>query len=245
MTVNKGGLDQEMNRLLRLKRKARSILGGRDRGEVCLDPDPTDPTLESLETLGSVRDLQRVCCELALRNHPTLDWAEFGVSRGWSAGYFLKFLPETSRLFLFDSWEGLPEAWETVQEGAYRVAVPDFKDGRAHLIKGLFDETIATWVKTQEKPLGFIHMDADLYSSTILALNLLSPLIVPGTVILFDEYYNYSGWQNHEHKAFCEYVQAQHREFRYLGKNDKYRAFPESSDQTTSKYVRVGVEILQ
>src|SRR5690606_31524391 len=131
--------------LMKFVKKAKQLIrstvtGGRG-AEMCLDADPIDPTLETLEVLGSVRDLQKACCELALQNHPGLDWAEFGVSRGWSASFFLELLPKSNRLFLFDSWEGLPESWEKVPEGQYRVPVPDFRDGRAHLIKGLFEET--------------------------------------------------------------------------------------------------------
>ncbi len=234
-----------MDLLNRIRHKAKLILGANAQEPVSLDPDPLDPTLESLEILGGVRDLQRYCCELALEKHPELDWAEFGVSRGNGAKHFLEYLPKNNRIYLFDSWEGLPEAWENHKEGQYRAPVPDFKDGRANLIKGLFEDTIETWVKTQKQPLGFIHMDADLYSSTILTLNHLDPLIVPGTVVLFDEYYNYSGWINHEHRAFMEYVENHNREFRYIGKNDKFAAFPGRDDQKTSKFVRVAVEMLR
>lgn len=234
-----------MNMIRNLKRTLRPLLGRGASPEVSLDPDPPDEELESLPVVGSVRDLQRHCCELAKRNHPDLDWAEFGVSRGWSAEFFLRELPSTNRLYLFDSWEGLPESWEKVDAGFYRAPVPDFRDGRAHLIKGLFGDTLPSWVPTQKTPLGFIHMDADLYSSTILALNALHPLVVPGSVILFDEYYNYSGWKNHEYKAFLEYAETLGRKFRYIGKNDKHKAFPDREDQKTSRYVRVALEILE
>lgn len=194
--------------------------------------------------IGSVRDLQRHCCDLARRTHPDLDWAEFGVSRGLSARFLLTCLARERRLYLFDSWEGLPEPWEDVDRGRYRAAVPSFEDGRAHLIKGLFGETLPSWVPTQASPLGFVHMDADLYSSTRFALDAISSLIVPGTVILFDEYYNYPGWQNHEYKAFREFIEATGRRFAYLGKSDKHRAFPER-EHASSAFVRVAVQILE
>ncbi len=34
----------------------------------------------------------------------------------------------------------------------------------------------------------------------------LNGLVVPGTIV-FDEYFNYPGWKNHEFNAFQEYVQ--------------------------------------
>ena len=63
-------------------------------------------------------------------------------------------------------------------------------------------------------PVAFIHVDCDLYSSTKTIFSLLSDRIVPGTIILFDEYFNYPNWQQHEYKALQEFVDT---------KNIKYR----------------------
>jgi hypothetical protein len=62
-----------------------------------------------------------------------------------------------------------------------------------------------------------MHMDADLYSSTKCVFDLLFDRMVPGTVLQFDEYFNYPGWQEHEHKAFTEFVDAHKVKFEYLG----------------------------
>jgi hypothetical protein len=40
-----------------------------------------------------------------------------------------------------------------------------------------------------------------------------------GTVIVFDEYFNYPGWQNHEHKAFLEFLDASGHGCRYIAYN--------------------------
>ena len=99
-------------------------------------------------------------------------------------------------MYFFDSWQGLPERWELVPVGNYAANVPDFRDGRALLVKGWFEHTVPGWAATQSEPLGLVHMDADLYSSTMTVLEHLNKLIVPGTVILFDEYYNYGSSGN-------------------------------------------------
>jgi predicted O-methyltransferase YrrM len=215
-----------------------------DANVATLEAQPRDPTLEALEVIGGVGDLQRYSCRLAAKNHPDLDWAEFGVSKGSSSRLFLENLGPNNRLYLFDSWEGLPERWEKAEAGRYRSPVPDFKDGRAHIIKGLFSDTVASWAATQKAPLAFLHMDADLYSSTIDALLALDTLIVPGTVILFDEFYNYDGWHDHEYRAFNEYLETNNRRFRYVGKSDKHLSFPDRA-QKTSRYVRVCTEITE
>ena len=46
--------------------------------------------------------------------------------------------------------------------------------------------------------------------------------IVPGTVIQFDEYFNYPGWRDGEYKAWSEFARARHVEFEYLGYCDRH-----------------------
>jgi len=55
----------------------------------------------------------------------------------------------------------------------------------------------------------FINVDCDIYSSTKTVLEQLAPRIVPGSVIVFDEYVGNEYWRDDEYKAFQEAV-AQH-----------------------------------
>jgi len=57
-----------------------------------------------------------------------------------------------------------------------------------------------------EGPVAFLHLDADLYSSTKTVLDLIGPRLVTGSVVLFDEYFSNPGWQDGEHRAWLEYV---------------------------------------
>jgi hypothetical protein len=52
-------------------------------------------------------------------------------------------------------------------------------------------------------------------------LDILADRIVAGTVIQFDEYFNYPGWQDGEFKAWSEFVAARHVKFEYLGYCDR------------------------
>jgi hypothetical protein len=63
---------------------------------------------------------------------------------------------------------------------------------------------------------AFLHMDADLYSSTRTVLDMMAPRIVPGTVIVFDEFFNYPGWREGEYRAFMEFVAAHAAQFEWL-----------------------------
>ena len=66
-------------------------------------------------------------------------------------------------------------------------------------------------------PVAFIHIDCDLYSSTTHDLRRsLADRMVPGTIILFDEYFNYPNWEEHEFKAFQEFVTERNIAYRYL-----------------------------
>ena len=71
---------------------------------------------------------------------------------------------------------------------------------------GLFSETLPAFIAKTTEPVALLHIDCDLYSSTACVLELLEQKICPGTVIVFDEYFNYPGWQQHEHKAWSEFV---------------------------------------
>ena len=55
-------------------------------------------------------------------------------------------------------------------------------------------------------PVGFMNIDCDIYSSTQTVFDNFGEKVVPGTVILFDEYLGNPDWQNHEFKAYQEAV---------------------------------------
>ena len=84
------------------------------------------------------------------------------------------------------------------------------------LHRGYFDASVPAWLNSHPGPVAFVHLDCDLYSSTKVVLNFLAPRLVPGTVILFDEYFNYSNWEQHEFKAFQEFVSEYRVSYTYL-----------------------------
>ena len=84
------------------------------------------------------------------------------------------------------------------------------------LVIGWFEETLPRFVSQHPDPILFLHIDCDLYSSTKTVFNFLGKQLAPGSVIIFDEYFNYPGWQEHEHRAFSEFVGASGVRFEYL-----------------------------
>lgn len=143
-----------------------------------------------------------------------IDFFEFGVAAGASFRRWLDLNDNVdSRFFGFDSFEGLPETWNVRHSaGGFNLGgkPPSIADGRAQFIVGRFQETLADFVSGYQ-PVGQVvmHFDCDLYSSTLYCLTALDRLMVPGTVLLFDEFYD----PLHEYRALINYCAAYTREF--------------------------------
>ncbi len=147
-------------------------------------------------------------------------YLEFGVYSGTTINHIAERISQT--VHGFDSFEGLPEQWGTVPPGRFHTEgnLPDVRDN-VELHKGWFEETLPEFIKLHPQSVAFIHADADLYSSTKTILFTLKDQIVPGTVIVFDEYINYPYWKDHEYKAFTEFCTEFNREFEYLSYADR------------------------
>lgn len=151
------------------------------------------------------------------------DFLEFGVYTGGTATEILKKVPNRSKLHLFDSFEGLPEDWTfKCLAGAFKLEeenIPTFKSKKVKIHKGWFEDTVGTFSKA-ESTLAFVHIDCDLYSSTKTVLDAIGSRIRKGTIVLFDEYMGYAGWEDHEHKAFTEFIESTGKEFEYVHKSN-------------------------
>jgi hypothetical protein len=144
---------------------------------------------------------------------------EFGVFSGGTIRHLARRKPAVT-FHGFDSFEGLPEAWggfvlgrRAFARGGRMPRVP----GNVVLHKGWFADTVPAWCGRVDGPVAFLHVDCDLYSSTVDVLRGLAERLRPGTVIVFDEYFNYPGWERHEFKAWQEFVAERHVEYAYLG----------------------------
>ncbi len=143
---------------------------------------------------------------------------EFGVYRGTS----LRGIAERAgqEVHGFDSFEGLPQDWTYFQkQGRFslRGEAPAIDLPGVRIHKGWFDQTLPQFLGDHPGPARFIHVDCDIYSSARTVLQLLTPRIVSGSVILFDEYLNYPAWQQHEFRAFQEFIAQTGKGYRYIG----------------------------
>ena len=71
------------------------------------------------------------------------------------------------------------------------------------------------------KKITFIHIDCDLYSSTIFVLDTIKQNISNGCVTVFDELVNYPGYlgSNGELKALYEFTKENEILFEWIGMN--------------------------
>src|SRR5262249_8094966 len=125
-------------------------------------------------------------------------YCEFGVYKGDSINFIAAQVDHP--VHGFDSFEGLPETWRPniVEKGTFVLSALPAVRPNVKLHKGWFDKALPVWLKEHPGPIAFMHLDADLYSSTKTVFDLTADRIVPGTIIQFDEFFNYPGWQEHE-----------------------------------------------
>jgi len=105
--------------------------------------------------------------------------------------------------FAFDSFKGLPETNENndgiFKTGDFITSKKDFikivkkktnlKIGNYHLIEGFYSSSLTEDLQSRMPKIGLLHVDVDLYSSTKDLLKFVKPLLVNGSVILFDDWY--------------------------------------------------------
>lgn len=136
------------------------------------------------------------------------DIVECGVYRGGSAavlGWAMMRLAQPRKLWLFDSFGGMPPAGEHDGEfshrlqGRYvgsrqqtrdiltRVGVPP---DRFEIVEGLYEEV---YPALDPPPTALLHVDCDLYESVKLSLEKFFPVLAEGGYVVLNDYGIYKG----------------------------------------------------
>jgi O-methyltransferase len=140
---------------------------------------------------------------------------ECGTWRGGMIAGFATVLGNKREYYLFDSFEGLPDATENDGELAAKYQAdtkenPEYgwdncraeisfaeqamkKSGVDHyqLVKGWFENTLPGFDKS--KKIALLHLDGDWYDSVYLCLEQLYDSVVPGGIVIIDDYTNWEG----------------------------------------------------
>jgi Macrocin-O-methyltransferase (TylF) len=151
--------------------------------------------------------------KLAMETCEVGNFVETGVFTGGSTITLMKTLQDMDKcerqLWVFDSFEGLPNVQEKDTSGSLRVgsrgefsasqelfesnmkAAGAF-DNRLHIVKGWFNESLPR-VKEQVGPIVFLRLDGDMYQSTKDVLDILYDQVVAGGLIYVDDYGSFNG----------------------------------------------------
>ena len=127
---------------------------------------------------------------------------EFGVWNGISFQYFINTF---GKGFGFDTFSGLPEPWHNLAKGSYSSfgSIPKITGGE--FIVGEFKHTLPKFFSKKKPLASIINFDADLYSSTLCALNYSNKVIDEKSILIFDEFLMNDNWEKDEYKALNEF----------------------------------------
>jgi Flp pilus assembly protein TadD len=142
---------------------------------------------------------------------------ECGVYHGFSIKLMSKW--SQREIHGFDSFEGLPEQWKAGEPaGSYSTQgqLPSIAN-HVHLHPGWFEDTLSGFAENLEIPIALLHIDCDLYSSTRTVLAELGPKLVPGSLVVFDDFLAYEGYEEHEFRAAQEYFESALLSFELAG----------------------------
>ena len=178
-----------------------------------LKKHPTDVHLEDWKALFDHVN--------TLLGNDEICYLEFGVSHGESFRYWTKLNGHPkSRFYGFDTFTGLPEEWKVFTgsqpQGAFSTGghAPQLTDPRVKFVSGLFQDTLADFVQTLSQPSQLVvHCDADLYTSTLFVLTTIHSLLVPGAIVMFDDFTT----ANHDFRAFHDYTTSYRRNYEVIG----------------------------
>lgn len=150
--------------------------------------------LECVEIFNAVRACEKI----------PGDMAEAGVYRGGTAAVMLA-ASKAKRLHLFDTFEGLPHAEGGFAAGEYRGSVEEVRANlsrwadRIEPHKGLFPASAAGMEPVR---FSFVHLDLDLYDSTLAALEWFWPRLTPGGTLLSHDFPHVEGVVRAFHEFF-------------------------------------------
>lgn len=152
---------------------------------------------------------------------------EFGVASGGTVNQLADL--HKGPVHGFDVFTGLPETWRPgFPKGAFaQENLPKVRKN-VELVVGLFEDTLPGFVATHPGRVKLLHVDCDIYSGTVTIFTELENRIDDDTIIVFDEYLNFPGWERDEHRAFMEFCDR-------TGRTPEYLAFVPASEQVVAR----------
>lgn len=150
---------------------------------------------------------------------------ECGVWRGGMIAGMSEVMGKERNYFLFDSFEGLPQAKEIDGPSAIqwqknsnspnyhdnckaemewaKKAMGKSKTENVNFVKGWFADTIPTY--DLKESIAVLRLDGDWYDSTMTCLENLFPKVAKGGLIVLDDYYTWDGCSKALHDYLSKY----------------------------------------
>lgn len=128
------------------------------------------------------------------------------------------------RFIGFDTFEGMPPLNELdatygmFEEGSFKTTIDLCREKiraagippeKTRLVQGRFETSlnVRTAEELELKAVSVAHIDCDLYSSALQALDFITPYLQDGSILIFDEWYHYKGNPSlGEQRAFHEWA---------------------------------------
>lgn len=127
------------------------------------------------------------------------DIVECGVWRGFSFGFltdYFNFAAVDKKLWLYDTFEGIPTEYDTEKHDSDAFREPGLYEGvlkrfskfpNVRVVRGLLPMSLAN---NSPEHISLLHLDLNSSKAEIETLEVLFERVVPGGMIVFDDY----GW---------------------------------------------------
>lgn len=137
------------------------------------------------------------------------DYVECGVWKGFCSAVltqYLDFAKLDRTFYLYDTFEGIPEEYDTEkhdapgfrQDGLYEGVIERFSPyPNVKVIKGLVPDSFE---QAAPEKIAFMHIDMNSSKSEIAALEVLFDRLSPGGMLVFDDY----GWSGYVAQQIAE-----------------------------------------
>ena len=174
--------------------------------------------------LETKNDVRKYSINKAIENYNPGDFfLEFGCYKGTSANFFSNYLK--TKLYSFDSVEGLCEDWigREYSKGYFNLnkKIPKL-NSNVEPVVGWVEDTLDDFLKKHNPKIRFLHMDLDTYSPTRFTLQKIKPYLQKNSFILFDDFFNFFGWDEGEFKALNETFNENEYEYKAFNIGKKY-----------------------
>lgn len=131
---------------------------------------------------------------------------EFGVFKGTTLKHIATEIGPTRQVVGFDTFEGLPEDWgDLLPKGTFATKVPSFEAySNIDVEAGRIEDTLPVFLEKKRQAIALVHIDCPYYEINVFILDRLLPFMPDRSIVVFDEYYGYPSYEDHEFRAWTE-----------------------------------------